>query len=111
MDELWPYGVIMVGAAATYMWRAIGVMFSGRVDPQSALFEWVGCVAYALLAGVVTRMILLPVGPLGATTTSARIIAALVALGVFFLTRRNLLAGVASGAAMLALIAASDIAI
>jgi branched-subunit amino acid transport protein len=108
MDELWPYGVILVGAAATYMWRAIGVMFSGRVDPRSALFEWAGCVAYALLAGVVTRMFLLPVGPLAATTSGARIVAAVVALAIFFLTRRNLLAGVASGAAMLALLAASD---
>lgn len=100
---LWPYVLMTVGALATYFWRGLGVALSGRVDAGSRLFEWVACVAYALLAGLIARMIILPSGPLAEAASADRIAAAVVALAIFFLTRRNVGLGVAAGAGALVL--------
>ena len=101
---LWPYVLMIVGALVTYFWRALGVALSGRIDAGSALFEWVACVAYALLAGLIARMIVLPNGPLAETASADRIAAAVIALAIFFLARRNVGLGVAAGAGALVLI-------
>jgi branched-subunit amino acid transport protein len=98
---------ILVGALATYMWRALGVALSGRIDPEGPVVRWVGCVAYAVLAALIARMILLPVGSLAATPVSLRLIAAGVALGVFYLARRHLPLGVAAGGITLTLLSYS----
>ncbi|MGF1594866.1 MAG: AzlD domain-containing protein [Kiloniellaceae bacterium] len=100
----WPYLLMTVAALATYFWRALGVALSGRIDAGSRLFEWVACVAYAMLAGLIARMILLPNGPLADTAAADRIGAAAVALAIFFVTRRNVGLGVAAGAGALVLI-------
>jgi len=102
-ELLWPYVVMLVAAAATYLWRALGVALSGRIDPSSPLFEWVTCVAYALLAGLIARMIVLPVGPLADTALAARVASAVIALAFFFAARRNLALGVVAGAGALVL--------
>jgi branched-subunit amino acid transport protein len=84
---------------ATYLWRGPGVLLSARVDPSSAAFIWVSCVAYAIIAGVVARMLLMPSGVLAEATALERATGTAAALGVYFvLTRRNLFAGVAAGA-------------
>ncbi len=101
---LWPFVVMGIAAAATYSWRALGVALSGRIDPNGAVFEWVGCVAYALLAALIARMIVLPIGPLEQTALAARVAAAAIALAIFFATRRNLALGVAAGAGALVLL-------
>lgn len=101
---LWPYLAILVGGLVTYFWRALGVALSGRIDPRGAVFEWVACVAYALLAGLIARMIVLPVGPLAETPLGARVAAAVIALAIFFALRRNLGLGVAAGAGALVLL-------
>lgn len=103
-SALWPYVLVIVGGLATYFWRGLGVALSGRIDPGSRLFEWVACIAYALLAGLIARMILLPNGPLAETASADRIAGAVVALAIFFLTRRNIGLGVAAGAGALVLI-------
>ena len=100
---LWPYALMIVGALVTYFWRALGVALSGRIDAGSPLFEWVACVAYALLAGLIARMIVLPNGPLAETPDGDRIAAAAIALAIFFLARRNVGLGVAAGAGALVL--------
>src|SRR3546814_4562376 len=86
----WAYVLVVVGGLATYFWRALGVALSGRIDAGSRLFEWVACVAYAMLAGLIARMILLPNGPLAETASADRIVGAVIALAIFFLTRRNI---------------------
>ncbi|WP_282604995.1 AzlD domain-containing protein [Pelagibius sp. Alg239-R121] len=102
MSEFWlPFAAMMVGAGATYVWRALGVALSGRVNPDSRAFEWIACVAYALLAALIARMIIFPIGPLAETYLADRLGAAVGALAIFFLTRNNLLAGVSVGTAAL----------
>lgn len=98
------YLVMLAGAAATYLWRGLGVALAGRIDPNGAIFRWVGCVAYALLAGLVARMIVLPVGALHATALWVRLLAALLSLIVFFGTRKNILFGALAGVGVLAIL-------
>jgi branched-subunit amino acid transport protein len=85
----------------TYLWRGLGVAFSGRIDPDGGIFVWVGCVAYAMVAGLVARIILMPAGSLGQTLLEHRLAACAAALVAYLLTRRNLLLGIIVGLAML----------
>lgn len=101
MSDAWPFAVLIVGALVTYFWRALGVALSGRVDPRGSVIEWVGCVAYALLAGLIARMIVLPIGPLQETPLAVRLASAGIALAIFFVSRRNILIGVIAGTASL----------
>lgn len=98
--ELWV--LIAACGAATYLWRGLGVLFSGRVDAESELFRWAVCVAYAMIAGLIARIMLMPSGMLAATLTGDRLLACAAALAAFYAARRNLFVGVAAGAALLA---------
>lgn len=73
------------------------MLVSGRVRIDSEFFAWAGCVAYALIAGLAARILLLPTGTLAATPLPERLIACAIALIVYFVFRRNLLAGIAAG--------------
>ena len=99
----WPFVILLAGAAVTYVWRAVGVALSGRIDPEGAAFQWVACIAYALLAALVARMILLPTGPLAQTPLVDRGAAAALAFAVFFVSGRSMLLGVGVGAGALVL--------
>jgi hypothetical protein len=63
------------------------------------MFEWAGCVAYALLAALIIRLIVFPVGPLLDVPLLVRVGAAAFALAGYYVTGGNLLLGVAAGAA------------
>jgi branched-subunit amino acid transport protein len=101
---LWPWLVVLTGALVTYLPRALGVLLSGRIDAESRLFDWISCVAYAILAALVARMIVLPTGPLEATSLATRLGAVAVGLAAFYLLRRELLVGCLAGMAALALL-------
>ena len=93
------YLVVLVLACAlsTYLWRGLGVLLSGRIAADGEFFSWAGCVAYAMIAGLTVRILLLPTGTLAATPLWARMIACAIALAVYFVCRRNLFIGIASG--------------
>lgn len=91
--------------AGTYLWRGLGVAVSARLRPDSELFAWIGCVAFAMLAGLISRVVLLPSGALEHTALWQRLAATGCALAVYFLaTRKNLFAGVIASAAAMYLI-------
>ena len=62
--EAYLWGLVLLSAAATYFWRGLGVLLSARIDPEGPIFQWVTCVSYAMLAGLISRMIILPLGSL-----------------------------------------------
>ncbi len=102
--ELWL--LVLVCGAATYLWRWLGVFVSGTINVDGPVFRWLACVAYATLAALISRILFLPVGTLADTQLWERLLATVIALGVFFLTRRNLFLGViAGGMALVALVA------
>lgn len=91
--------------AGTYLWRGLGVAVSARIKPDSELFAWIGCVAFAMLSGLISRVVLLPSGALEHTSLWQRLAATGCALAVyFFFTKKNLFAGVIASAAAMYLI-------
>ena len=103
-DSLPVWLLIALAAAVTYGWRGAGVLLGRNIDVDSRLFRWASAVAYALLAGLVARMIVFPEGPLAATELASRLAAAAAGACVFFLTRRNLLLGLGAAMAVLVLL-------
>jgi len=101
INDSYAYLVVLAGVC-TYFWRAAGVAVAAKISTESALFSWISCVAFAMLAGLISRVIFLPTGSLEATALWERLASAGVALIVyFFLTRKNLLMGVISSGATL----------
>jgi branched-subunit amino acid transport protein len=95
--ELWL--VVIAAAGATYLWRALGAALSGHITIASELFNWIACVAYAMLAGLISRMLFLPTGMLADTLLVDRLAACALALAAYHASRRNLLVAVAAGVA------------
>ncbi len=93
--DLWL--LMLACGAATYLWRGLGVLLSGRLNPQSAMFEWISCVAYALIAGLIARIIVAPSGLLAQTGLPDRLLACAVAYVAYRLARRNMFAGLLCG--------------
>jgi branched-subunit amino acid transport protein len=93
--ELW--WLMLACGAATYLWRGLGVLMSGRLDPHSAMFEWVSCVAYALIAGLIARIIVLPAGLLGETALPDRLLACAAAFLAYRYSRGNMFVGLVCG--------------
>lgn len=89
--------LLLCAVAGTYVWRALGVAFSGRIEPDGALFRWVSCVSYAMLAALISRMTVMPLGSLAETPIGFRLGAMAVAIAVFFLARRGMFSGVIAG--------------
>src|SRR5262245_26952521 len=104
MTNIGLWGLLAGVFAVTYVWRGAGVVLGSRIDFESAAFRWIAAVAYAMLAGLIARMILLPQGGLAETPLWNRLGATAVALLVFFLAKRNSLLAVLAGAATLGLL-------
>jgi Branched-chain amino acid transport protein (AzlD) len=89
----------LVGFLVHEPWRWLGLALGRNVTVDSGLFLWVRAVATALVAGLVMRLILFPAGALAGVPLSIRIAAIAIGATAYWLTGRNLGAGVAAGAA------------
>jgi hypothetical protein len=101
-----PAGYLMLFAAgflATEVWRWLGLLAGSRLDGAGEIFQWVRAVATALVACMVTRMLVFPAGALVDIPLGVRLTAFAGGFACYFAIRRNLLAGVAGGAALLML--------
>lgn len=95
MLELWL--LALACAAGTYLWRGFGVLLSGRIETDSELFHWATCVAYAMIAGLIARIIVMPTGMLEDTHVADRLVACVLATGAYYGSRRNIFVGVFAG--------------
>ena len=96
MSELWL--LVLLCVVVTYAWRGAGVLLSGRIATDSDLFRWITCVAYAMVAGLVMRIIVMPTGLLAASLLEHRLVACVLGLAVYYLSRRNLFIAIGAGA-------------
>ena len=96
-----PIVVITLAALSTYASRALGTLLSGKITTDSAVIDWITCVTYALLAGLVVRMIWMPIGALADTPDWMRFAAAGTGLVVFLIAKRSVGMGVLAGSLML----------
>ena len=95
IDNLWL--IVLACGAATFVWRALGVLVTRRIDANGAFFRWITCVSYAMLAGLIFRMILMPESELASVSLPIRVAAVAIAFGAYFLFKRRLVAGVVAG--------------
>lgn len=97
---LFGWAMLGLAVAATFGWRFLGVVLAGRIDPESPLFDWVSAVAYAMVAGLMMRIVVFPSGAIAATPVADRVLAAAVALAVWYWRGRSLAPGLAAGMAV-----------
>jgi hypothetical protein len=94
--------LFLTGFLATEIWRWLGLAIGGRLDIAGPVFQWVRAVATALVAGMVTRLILFPAGAaLAGVPAVVRLGAFAGGIALYYLLKRNLAAGVAGGTALL----------
>ena len=84
-----PMTLLVACLAGTFVLRSIGVIGAEKLERNSALFRWVGCVAFAIAAGLMAKIILVPKGILAETSLFARLLGVGVGGIVFFTFGRN----------------------
>ena len=82
--------VILVTSLATYLSRFLGVISSEKMDIKSKIFRWFNCIAYAILAALIARMIIFPAGVLAESSIFIRLLVLGGAILLFILTKKNL---------------------
>jgi branched-subunit amino acid transport protein len=79
----WGLWVALAGATiGTYFCRAIGVLLAKRINQDSEIFRWLAAVTYAMVAALVVRMILMPIGLLSTVPLWIRILICALSVGV-----------------------------
>ena len=82
--------VILVTSLATYLSRFLGVISSEKMDIKSKIFRWFNCIAYAILAALIARMIIFPAGVLYESSIFIRLLVLGGSILLFILTKKNL---------------------
>ena len=78
-------------------WRWAGLFLGRGVKTDSELFQWVQCVATAIVAALVMRLVLFPAGVLADVSIHARLAALAIGAVVYVASGNRLAVGVAAG--------------
>lgn len=104
VGEYSPYlTLLLVGFLPNEIWRVLGLVLARGLNEKSEIVLWSRAVATAILAGVIAKLMLFPLGELGAIPLAVRVTAAACGFAAFLAIRRSLLAGVLIGEAVLLL--------
>ncbi len=91
----WPYAMIVIaGWLATDVWRWLGVLVSGRLREDSELMIFIRSVATALVAGVISKLVLFPAGALESAPVLLRLAAAASGFAAFLMLGQRVIVGV-----------------
>ena len=82
--------VIIVTSLATYLSRFLGVVSAEKIKETSKMFRWFNCLAYSTLAALIARIVIFPSGALSEIDYIIRFIVVILSIGIFFLTKKNL---------------------
>ncbi|MBL8573896.1 MAG: AzlD domain-containing protein [Hyphomicrobiaceae bacterium] len=94
----WPWlFVLLAGWVPNDIWRALGVMSSGRLTEDMEIFRWVKAVATALVAGVIAQLVVLPSGSLAQVPLTVRVIALALGFAAYLNGGRRMAVGVLAG--------------
>ncbi len=98
----WPYLFILVaGWLATDGWRFVGVNLGGRISEQSEALVFVRALATALVAAVISNLVVFPGGALGEVNLALRIGAVAVGFAAYLLLARRVIVGILVAEAVL----------
>ena len=82
--------VILITSLATYLSRFLGVVSSEKMDIKSKIFRWFNCIAYAILAALIARMVIFPAGVLAESSILIRFLVLGFSITLFIITKKNL---------------------
>ena len=98
----WPFVfILLVGWLPTDVWRVVGTVASGWIDPDGTWLEAVKAVANALVAAVIARLVFFPTGALADYPLWLRLAAFAIAVATYFAAGKRLLVGIATGVGLL----------
>ena len=81
---------IVVTSIATYSSRFFGMLTSEKIDENSKIYRWFNCLAYSTLAALISRILIFPNGLLMETDYLIRLSVILIAISIYYLTKKNL---------------------
>jgi branched-subunit amino acid transport protein len=99
--DLYLLGAILAAAAANGIWRVLGVLLASRVDEHSPIFAWVRMVATALVAALVSQLVLNPAGSLAGVPLWLRVGCVGFGAAVYYAMGRSVAFGILAGEAAL----------
>ena len=82
--------VILTTSFATFLSRFLGVLSSENIKETTKIFRWFNCLAYSTLAALIARIVIFPSGLLSEVDYFVRIIVVILSIGLFFVTKKNL---------------------
>jgi hypothetical protein len=101
LETLVPYIVIVLcGFLPTEVWRVMGVVLGKGLDEEAEAIIFIRMVATALVAAVVAKLLLSPIGALAAVPVSVRVGALLVGIVAVLVSKRSVLIGLLLGEAV-----------
>ena len=95
---------LLLAILATEPWRHLGVIWAGKITPDSQVLQWVRAISTALIAALIVRLVINPAGPLAETSLTIRCSALLFALATYYLCKQNLLLAITGGALTVAVL-------
>lgn len=95
--------ILLLGALPTEVWRWLGVALAGQISEDSEILVWVRCVATALIAAVIAKLVVFPSGIFEDVPLWLRIGALAFGYGVFLVAKQSVIAGVIGAQAALIL--------
>ena len=81
---------IFVASVATYSSRLFGMLTSEKINENSKIYRWFNCLAYSTLAALISRVLIFPNGALVETEFFVRIVVIIIAILIYYLTKKNL---------------------
>ncbi len=91
MFDTYIYSAIVISALATYIPRFLGVFSSEFVNEEGKIFKFVSCISYGILAALIARIFIHPVGALEETSTLVRLLVGAITILVLFASKKNVL--------------------
>lgn len=93
--------LLVAGVLPNEIWRMLGLWIGGGIDEGAEILVFVRATATAILAGVITQILIAPPGALASVPISMRFGAAAVGFVAFLVFRKSVLAGVLTGEAII----------
>ena len=96
--------VILVTSFATYLSRFLGVVSSEKIDETSKLFKLFNCIAYSILAALISRIVIFPYGVLQEADLWLRLFVVIICIIIYLLSKKNLVYPTVLSAILLAIL-------
>ena len=85
--------IILAAAAVSDVWRVLGALVSARIDENSTAFRLVRCIATALIAAILARLVLYPTGLLSEIPAALRVGSMAAGFAAYWFAGRSMVLG------------------